>query len=83
MTNFTGPTSQHSCAADAKCQLASLLHWQANSYTTNHLKVTFQAQVVWVDECGSLGLGLFAIPPEVQHVYSALHASYMNVITMW
>ncbi len=49
---------------------------------TNHLKVAFQAQVVWVDECGSLGLGLFAIPPEVQHVYSALHASYMNVNTM-
>ncbi len=72
----------HVRQSDAKCQLASLLHWQASSYMTNHLKVAFQAQVVWVDECGSLGLGLFAIPPEVQHVYSALHASYMNVNTM-
>ena len=49
---------------------------------TDHLKVAFQAQVVWVDEYGSLGLGLFAVPPEVQHVYSALHAGYVNVSTM-
>jgi hypothetical protein len=50
---------------------------------TDHLKVAFQAQVVWVDERCSLSLSLFAVPPEVQNVYSALHASYTNLGNMW
>lgn len=40
-----------------------------------YLKVALQAQVVGMNECGPLLSGLFAVPPEVEHVNCTLQGT--------